>query len=175
LALAANDIATLRYEFPSMAAGTRRPDSPAVCAATIRAINAAAAIEFPTLGRIAGGKSFGGRMTSNAHATDPLPGVRGLCFVGFPLHPPDKPAVDRAAHLANAPGPMLFLTGTRDELAELPLLRPVVAALGARAKLHVVEHADHGFAVQKRSGRTNAEVLVELAHEIAAWASALDS
>jgi uncharacterized protein len=174
-ALAEVGIATVRYEFPAMAAGRPRPDKPEVCAQTIRAVFAATAAKFSGLPLIAGGKSFGGRMTSNAHAAEPLPGLRGLCFLGFPLHPPDKPAITRAEHLARAPGPMLFLSGTRDELAELALLRPVVAALGPRATLHEVAGADHGFAVQRRSGRRDADVLVELATTTAGWLDSLDT
>jgi hypothetical protein len=176
-ALAARDIATLRYEFPAMSAGKPRPDPPAVCAATVREVVTAAAARWPELAVIAGGKSMGGRMTSQAHAAAPLPRVRGLCFVCFPLHPPakpgERPSIARAAHLADAPGPMLFLSGTRDALADLALLTPVVAHLGSRARLHVVDGADHGFAVLVRSGRTHAEVMAELASAIAAWTATL--
>jgi predicted alpha/beta-hydrolase family hydrolase len=133
---------------------------------------AAARARFGELPLFAGGKSFGGRMTSRAHAALPLVGLRGLIFVGFPLHPPDKPGVERAEHLAAAAGPMLFLQGDRDELAGLRRLRPVVARLGPRARLHVVKAADHGFDVLVRSGRTGAEVIAELAETIAGWIAA---
>ena len=125
--------------------------------------------KFPRVPRFAGGKSFGGRMTSRAHAAAPLAGVRGLIFVGFPLHPPDQPGIERAAHLATAAGPLLFLQGDRDELAGLRRLRPVVKKLGPRARLRVIQGADHGFDVLVRSGRTGAEVITELADAIAGW------
>jgi hypothetical protein len=167
-ALAARRVATLRWEFPYMAAGRARPDRAAVAEAAVRATwrAAAASAHVRGLAMLAGGKSFGGRMTSQAHAAEPLPGARGLVFLGFPLR--SEPA--RAAHLARAGGPMLFVQGTRDELADLGELRPIVAALGARATLHVVDGADHGFAVLRRSGRGDAEVMAELAGAIAAWA-----
>jgi hypothetical protein len=169
LALAARRVATLRWEFPYMAAGKARPDSPAIAEAAVRAVWLAAAKLVPDLPRFAGGKSFGGRMTSRAHAAAALPALRGIAFLGFPLHPPEKPGTERADHLAQAPGPLLFLTGTRDELAPLRRLRPVVKKLGARAVLHVVKGADHGFEVLVRSGRTPAEVIDELADTIVAW------
>src|SRR5438132_5934777 len=134
-ALAATGIATLRWEFPYMVAGKKRVDPPEVAEAAVRAVWNASA-HMTKLPRFAGGKSFGGRMTSRAHAAEPLAGVAGLVFVGFPLHPAGRPGIERAEHLARAAGPMLFVQGTRDDLAELPLLRPVVAALGARATLH---------------------------------------
>ena len=168
-ALAERAVATLRWEFPYMAAGKARPDAPAIAEAAVRAAWTAAATLVPELPRFAGGKSFGGRMTSRAHAAEALPELRGLAFLGFPLHPPDKPGIERAEHLAAARGPLLFLQGTRDELAPLPRLRPVVAKLGRRAKLHVVDGADHGFDVLVRSRRTHAEVMAELASTIAAW------
>lgn len=168
-ALAARKVATLRWEFPYMAAGRARPDAPAVAEAAVRAVWTAAAAHVPELPRFAGGKSFGGRMTSRAHAAQALPELRGIAFLGFPLHPPDKPGIERAEHLAAAAGPLLFVQGTRDELAPLPRLRPVIKKLGARASLHVVRGADHGFDVLVRSGRTHAEVLDELAGTIAAW------
>lgn len=168
-ALAAKHIATLRWEFPYMAAGKARPDAPAVAEAAVRDVWTAAAALEPTLPRFAGGKSFGGRMTSRAHAAAPLPGLCGLVFLGFPLHPPDKPGIERAEHLAAAKGPLLFVQGTRDDLAELRRLRPVVASLGRRASLHVVEHADHGFDVRVRSGRTHPEILDEIATTITRW------
>ena len=175
-ALAEHAIATLRYDLPFMATGKSRPDAPAVAEAAVRAVyNASAKLArdskrtTPALPRFAGGKSFGGRMTSRAHAAEPLADLRGLIFLGFPLHPPEKPGTERADHLATAAGPMLFLQGSRDDLADLKLLRPVVKSLGARATLHIVEHADHGFDVLVRSGRKPAEVLAELASTIATW------
>jgi uncharacterized protein len=168
-AMAARDVATLRWEFPYMAAGKPRPDRAEVAEAVVRAVWDAAGSRFGELARFAGGKSFGGRMTSRAHAAQALPALRGLIFLGFPLHPPDKPGVERAEHLASAGGPLLFLQGDRDELAGLPRLRPVVRKLGPRATLHVVEGADHGFDVLVRSGRTGAEVIAELADTIAGW------
>jgi uncharacterized protein len=170
-ALAARDVATLRWEFPYMAAGKSRPDRAEVAEAAVREVWDAARARFGDLALFAGGKSFGGRMTSRAHAAAPLPGVRGLIFFGFPLHPPDKPGIERAEHLASASGPLLFLQGDRDELAGLRRLRPVVAKLGARATLHVIEAADHGFDVLVRSGRTRAEVMDELADTVARWAA----
>jgi hypothetical protein len=155
-ALAEQKIATLRWEFPYMAAGKNRVDAPEVAEAAVReAVAAARAYKLPLF---AGGKSFGGRMTSRAHAAEPLP-VKGLVFVGFPLHMPKKPAIERAAHLSRAMGPMLFLQGTRDDLADLTLLRPIVKKIGAT--LHVIEGADHGFT---RSGN-----VAELATTIRAW------
>lgn len=176
-ALATHAIATLRWEFPYMAAGKARPDQAPVAEAAVReAWLASAAHARGGLPRFAGGKSFGGRMTSRAHAADPLPDLCGLAFLGFPLHPPDKPGIERAEHLAAARGPLLFLQGTRDDLADLALLRPVVKRLGPRATLHVVDGADHGFDVLVRSGRTHDEVIAELAQTFAAWAlAALDT
>jgi hypothetical protein len=171
--LAARGIATFRYQFPYMEAGSGRPDRPPKLVATVRAAVAAAAREAPGLPLLAGGKSMGGRMTSTAAAEEPLPGVRGLVFFGFPLHPPGRPGTERAAHLAAVSVPMLFLQGTRDDFAGLDLLRPVLAPLGALATLHVVDGADHSFGVRKASGRTGEEVLDELADAVAAWADAL--
>ncbi len=171
-ALAARDVATLRWEFPYMAAGKPRPDRAEVAEAAVRAVWDAARGRFGELALFAGGKSFGGRMTSRAHAAAPLVGLRGLIFAGFPLHPPDKPGIERAEHLAAAAGPMLFVQGDRDELAGLRRLRPVVRGLGARATLHVVKAADHGFDVLVRSGRTGGEVIDELAETISAWIAA---
>jgi hypothetical protein len=171
--LAARGIATFRYQFPYMEAGSGRPDRPPKLVATVRAAVAAAAREAPGLPLLAGGKSMGGRMTSTAAAEEPLPGVRGLVFFGFPLHPPGRPGTERAAHLAAVSAPMLFLQGTRDDFAGLDLLRPVLAPLGALATLHVVDGADHSFGVRKASGRTGEEVLDELADAVAAWADAL--
>jgi predicted alpha/beta-hydrolase family hydrolase len=171
--LAEHGIASLRYQFPYMEAGSRRPDSRGTLLATVRAAVRAAADATPDLPLLAGGKSMGGRMTSQAAAEAPLPGVRGLVFFGFPLHPAGRPGTERAAHLAEVELPMLFLQGERDKLANLDLLRPVCAGLGARASLHVVPEADHGFHVPKRSGRTDDEVLAELARTVAAWSAAI--
>jgi uncharacterized protein len=167
--LAARDVATLRWEFPYMAAGKPWPDRAEVAEAAVREVWTAARAQLGDLALFAGGMSFGGRMTSRAHAAAPLPGLRGLIFLSFPLHPPDKPGIERAEHLASATGPLLFLQGDRDEFAGLRRLRPVVRKLGARATLHVVEAADHGFDVQVRSGRTRSEVLDELADTVAGW------
>lgn len=170
-ALAQRAVATLRYQFPYMEQRKNRPDSPAVAAATVRAAAAVAAREGLPL--LAGGKSFGGRMTSTAQSEAPLPGVIGLVFLGFPLHPPGRPAATRAAHLAQVGVPMLFLQGDRDEFAELSLLRPVVRDLGKRATLHLVKGGDHSFAVLKKSGRTPAEVFEELIDTIVTWGGEL--
>ncbi len=167
--LASRGIATFRYQFPYMEAGSRRPDPAAVLTKTVRNAVAAAAQLYDELPLVAGGKSMGGRMTSSACAADPLPGVRGLVFFGFPLHPAGRPSTGRADHLASVRVPMLFLQGTRDALADLELLKPVCAALAPRASLRVIEGADHGFRVLKRSGRTDAEVLDELADATRAW------
>jgi len=161
--LAAHGIATFRYQFPYLEQGSRRIDPQPILLATVRSAVAAAREAAPDLPLLAGGKSMGGRMTSLAASKEPLPGVKGIVFFGFPLHPAGSPAVERGEHLAAVSNPMLFLQGTRDKLADLDLLGPVVERLGARASLHVVEGADHGFDVLKRSGRTSAEVLEELA------------
>jgi predicted alpha/beta-hydrolase family hydrolase len=170
--LAAHDVATLRWEFLYMTAGKPRTDSSAVAEASVRRVWNAARTQFD-LPMFAGGKSFGGRMTSRAHAAEPLVDLQGIAFLGFPLHPPDKPGIERAEHLADAKGPLLFVQGTRDDLAELKRLRPVVKKLGRRAKLHVVEGADHGFDVLVRSGRTSDEVLEEIARTVAEWMKAV--
>ncbi len=167
--LAGHGVATLRYQFPYMEKRQSRPDPPAVAAATVRAACELARAEAPELTLVAGGKSFGGRMTSTAQAEAPLPGVRGLVFVAFPLHPAGRPGTTRAEHLARVEVPMLFLQGMRDALAELELLRPVAERLAPLATLHLVEGADHAFAVLKRSGRTGEEVLAELAVTTAEW------
>ena len=167
--LAAHGIGTLRYQFPYMEQGGRRPDPEAVLLATVRAAVAAGREEAGRLPLLAGGKSMGGRMTSRAAAAAPLCGVTGLVFLGFPLHPAGQPGISRAEHLARVDLPMLFLQGDRDTLADLALLRPVVERLGERAALHVIEHADHMFHVLKRSGRTDEQVLDELAATAAAW------
>ncbi len=172
-ALAERGVATLRYAFPYTEAGRRRPDRAPVLEATVRAAVAAAAGAAPDLPLVAGGKSMGGRMTARAQADSPLAGVRGLAFLGFPLQGAGRPGVDRAEHLYRVAIPMLFLQGTRDALAPIERMREVCGALGARATLHEVEGADHGFAVLVRSGRTAAEVRAELADTAAAWAAAL--
>ena len=172
-ALAGRGIATLRYEFPYMAARSRRPDPPPVLHATVRAAVAEAAMIAPELTLVAGGKSMGGRMTSGAQAREPLPGVRGLVFLGFPLHPAKQPSVSRAAHLADVKVPMLFLQGTRDTLADLALITGVCERLGPLATLHVVDRADHAFEVLKRSGRTDSDVRDQLVREIDEWCDAL--
>jgi uncharacterized protein len=166
--LADRDIATLRYQFPYMEKGSRRPDAPAVAHAAVRAAVAEAALRCASLPLVAGGKSFGGRMTSQAQAIKPLPGVRGLVFLGFPLHPAGKPATERATHLGQILIPMLFVQGTQDKLAEPALIGPVVAALGS-ASLHQVEAADHSFHVPARSGRNDGEVMTEILDAVAAW------
>ena len=167
-ALAARAIGTLRYEFAYMEAKKHRVDPPAVAAARVREAVAEASRAAPGVPLFAGGKSFGGRMTSTAQAEAPLEGVRGLVFVGFPLHPPAKPGIERAMHLVHVQVPMLFLQGTRDEFAQLDLLRPVVEGLGARATLHLIEGADHAF---KTKGRQPADVIGELANVVASWVS----
>ena len=167
--LAERGIATLRFNFPYMENKQGRPDQPAVAHAAIRAAVEEAARLCPGLKLIAGGKSFGGRMTSQAQAKAPLPGVKGLAFLGFPLHADKKPSTERAEHLAHVEIPMLFLQGTRDGLADLCLLKPVVEALGAKATLHEIEGGDHSFAVLKKSGRTNEQALDEVLDTLAAW------
>jgi uncharacterized protein len=167
--LADRGIATLRYQFPYMEKASKRPDSPAVAHAAVRAAVREAARCCPKLPLIAGGKSFGGRMTSQAQAIDALPGIRGLAFLGFPLHPAGKPASDRAKHLGKIHVPMLFLQGTRDALAELDLLEPVIKHRGKLAQLHLVREADHSFHVLARSGRNDGEVMAEMLDAFAAW------
>jgi uncharacterized protein len=187
--LAARDIATLRYQFPYMEAGRKRPDPPGTAMAAVRAALAAGAREHPDLPLFAGGKSFGGRMTSRALAEEADGGgddrpdagdapdspavdtaaVRGLVFLGFPLHPAGRPSTARAEHLAAVRRPMLFVQGTRDALAELPLVRGVVDGLGGLASLHVVDGADHSFHVLKRSGRSDGDVMTEICDAVAGW------
>jgi uncharacterized protein len=162
-------IATLRYQFPYMEKRSKRPDPPALCHATVRAAVAEAARLAPKLPLMAGGRSFGGRMTSQAQAAAPLPHVRALAFLAFPLHPAGRPAVDRAKHLFDVTIPMLFLQGTRDELATLELLEPIVKDLGERATLKLAEHADHSFHVPARTGKKDAEVRRELLEFMTQW------
>jgi len=167
--LAGRGVATLRYQFPYMEKASKRPDPPAVAQSAVRAAVAAAAEQCPGVPLIAGGKSFGARMTSQAQAKTPLAGVQGLAFLGFPLHPAGKPSSDRADHLGDVKIPMLFLQGTNDKLAELDLLKPVVVKLGARATLHLIEGADHSFHVPARSGRKDTEVMTEVLDTFVAW------
>jgi predicted alpha/beta-hydrolase family hydrolase len=167
-------IATLRYQFPYMEKASKRPDPPAVAHAAVRAAVVQAAQSCPGLPIVAGGKSFGGRMTSQAQAKAPLAGVRGLAFLAFPLHPAGKPSSDRAKHLSEVNIPMLFLQGTRDALAEVGLLEPVVKGLGPLATLHLVKEADHSFHVLARSGRNDREVMDEVLDAFAAWVDAIN-
>jgi uncharacterized protein len=169
-ALAERGVATLRYNFPYMEAGKGGPNPAPVLVKTVRSAVAEGARLAPDLPLLAGGKSMGGRMTSTAASTEALPGVCGLAFFGFPLHAAGRPSADRGAHLRDVGLPMLFLQGTRDKLAELSLLEPLLADVRPAPVLHVVDGADHGFHVLKRSGRTDAEVLGELADRVAAWA-----
>jgi predicted alpha/beta-hydrolase family hydrolase len=171
--LSQQGIATLRYQFPYMESGSRRPDPPALCHATVRAAVMEAARLAPDLPLVAGGRSFGGRMTSQAQAIAPLPGVAGLAFLAFPLHPAGRPSQERAEHLSDVNIPMLFLQGTRDELAELQLLQPVVQRLGARATLKLLQDADHSFHVRASSGRRDADVRQELVHALVDWIAGL--
>lgn len=166
-------VATLRYQFPYMEKGSKRPDPPAIAHGAVRAAVAEAARCCSGLPLIAGGKSFGGRMTSQAQAAAPLAGVRGLAFLGFPLHPAGKPSSDRARHLAEVHIPMLFVQGTRDALAEGALLEPLVQSLGRSATLHLVDGADHSFHVLARSGRNDREVLNEILDAFAGWIDAV--
>ena len=171
--LAERGIATLRYQFPYMERGSKRPDSPKVAQAAVRAAVAEAARLAPGLPLIAGGKSFGGRMTSQAQAAAPLPGVRGLAFLGFPLHAPGKPSDERGKHLFDVQVPMLFLQGSRDDLADLALLEPLVRKIGARATLKVFPDADHSFHVPARSGKKDADVMREVLDALASWIAAM--
>ena len=168
-------VAVLRFQFPFMEQGSRRPDRPAVAIDAVRAAITAAATAFPGRPIVAAGKSFGGRMTSQAQAAAPLPGVVGLAFVGFPLHPEGRPGVERAAHLAEVAVPMLFLQGTRDALADPALLEPMVAALGERATLRFFDDADHAFHVRRKSGSDDDSVRRALADTLVAWAANLAS
>ena len=167
--LAEHGVATFRYQFPYMERGSKRPDPPRVAHATVRGAVAAAARLMPGVALFAGGKSFGGRMTSQAQAASPLIGVRGLVFVGFPLHPPGQPSDERAAHLAKVRIPMLFLQGTRDEFADLQLLNALVERIGARATLKLFDDADHSFHVPARTGRKDSQIRLEMASTVAEW------
>jgi predicted alpha/beta-hydrolase family hydrolase len=167
--LAARNIATLRYQFPYMERGSKRPDPPKIAHAAVRAAVSEAARALPGLSLLAGGKSFGGRMTSQAQAAAPLPGVVGLVFLGFPLHPAGKPSIERAQHLAAIRIPMLFVQGTRDEMADVSLIESTVGALGAQATLHWVQDGDHSFRVPARSGRDPSQVLEGVFDAIQRW------
>jgi predicted alpha/beta-hydrolase family hydrolase len=173
--LAAIHISTLRYQFPYMEKGGRRPDPPAVCHATVRAAVAAAHELVPGLPLIAGGKSFGGRMTSQAQAADPLPHVCGLLFLGFPLHPPKQPSETRGEHLAKVHIPMLFLQGARDEFAQRALLDPLITRLGNLATLSVLPDADHSFHVPARSTFTDRQIRADMLNVLAGWVEAVTS
>jgi predicted alpha/beta-hydrolase family hydrolase len=173
--LAARNIASLRYQFPYMDRGGRRPDPPELAQATVRAAVSEAGRRLPGLSLIAGGKSFGGRMTSQAQAAVPLAGVRGLAFLGFPLHPATRPSDERAKHLIDVRIPMLFLQGTRDALADVDLIRQTAQQLGERATLHLMEDADHSFHVPARSERTDADVRREMMDVLVAWIAKLIS
>ena len=170
--LAERAIATLRYQFPYMERGSKRPDPPPVAQAAVRAAVAEAARRLPGLPLVAGGKSFGGRMTSQAQAATPLPGVHALVFIGLPLHPAGKPSLERGDHLDGVRCPMLFLQGTRDELADLALLRTLLARLGASATLELFDDADHAFHVRAGSGRSDADVMTALLDAAAGWITA---
>jgi predicted alpha/beta-hydrolase family hydrolase len=167
--LAERRIATLRYQFPYMEQKAKRPDPPPLAHAAVRAAVAEAARQAPGLALIAGGKSFGGRMTSQAQALSPMPNVRGLAFLGFPLHPAGKPSRERALHLDDVKVPMLFLQGTRDTLADLGELQPVIDSLGRRATLKLFDDADHSFHVPARTGKRDAEVMAEVLDAFAQW------
>lgn len=167
--LAQRGIATLRYQFPYMERGSKRPDTPKLAQATVRAAVAEMSRLAPELVLIAGGKSFGGRMTSQAQAASPLPGVRGIAFLGFPLHPAGRPSDERGKHLFEVGIPMLFMQGTRDPLADVELLRPLVERLGARATLKLFADADHSFHAPARTGRKDAEVRAEMLDALGEW------
>jgi len=171
--LALRSVATLRFQFPYMERGSKRPDPPAVAHAAVRAAVLEAARLAPGVALIAGGKSFGGRMTSQAQAAAPLPGVRGIAFLGFPLHPAGRPSAERGAHLFQVRLPLLFMQGTRDQLANLEELEPLVERLGTRVELKRFPEADHSFHVPARSGRKDADVLSELLDALAGWIAAL--
>jgi predicted alpha/beta-hydrolase family hydrolase len=173
--LAELGIATLRYQFPYMERGSKRPDTPKLAHATVRAAIAEASRLVPGLALFAGGKSFGGRMTSQAQAASPLSGVRGLVFLGFPLHPPGQPSDERGKHLFEVQIPMLFMQGTRDEFADLQLLQPLTEQLGARATLKLFQDADHSFHVPARTGRKDPEVRAEMLDAMTDWIEKLIS
>ena len=170
--LVARQVSSLRYQFPYMDRGSKRPDPPKLCHTVVRSAVAEAARRSP-VPLVAGGRSFGGRMTSQAQADDPLPGVLGIAFLAFPLHPAKQPSSTRAEHLSKIEIPMLFLQGTRDALAEMTLLEPVVAKLGKRATLKLFEQADHSFHVPARSGRRDADILIETADTLVSWIGTL--
>jgi hypothetical protein len=172
--LATRGIATLRYQFPYMEKGSKRVDPPKVAHAAVRGAVAEAGRIAPDLPLFAGGRSFGGRMTSQAQADAPLPGVRGLAFLGFPLHPAGKPGIERAEHLSKVEIPMLFVSGERDALADIKLLKPVVDALGQRATLHVVAAADHSLKVPAKCVRTPADAEAEALDAMAKWMLSLN-
>ncbi|HEY2968535.1 MAG TPA: alpha/beta family hydrolase [Casimicrobiaceae bacterium] len=167
--LAERGIATLRYQFPYMEHGSKRPDAPKLAQATVRAAVAEASRRLPELALFAGGKSFGGRMTSQAQAASPLSEVRGLIFLGFPLHPAGRPSDERGAHLFNVQISMLFLQGTRDALADLQLMQTLAGKLAARATLKLFQDADHSFHVPARTGRKDSEIMAELLDALARW------
>ncbi|HEY3198034.1 MAG TPA: alpha/beta family hydrolase [Nitrospirales bacterium] len=167
--LAERGIATLRYQFPYMERGSKRPDAPKLAHATVRAAIAEISSLAPDLALFAGGKSFGGRMTSQAYAASPLPGVRGIAFLGFPLHAPGRPSDDRGKHLFDVRVPMLFMQGTRDDFADLQLLEPLVKQLGAGATLKLFPDADHSFHVPVRTGRKDVDVRAEMLDVLAGW------
>jgi predicted alpha/beta-hydrolase family hydrolase len=171
--LGARGIATLRYQFPYVERGSRRPDPPELCHATVRAAVLKAADLAPTLPCFAGGKSFGGRMTSQAQAASPLPGVRGLIFLGFPLHPAGRPSDARGHHLSEVRIPMMFLQGTRDDLADLSLLEPLIERLGSRATLRLFQDANHSYHARASAGVTDAEIRSRLAQQLADWVRAV--
>jgi predicted alpha/beta-hydrolase family hydrolase len=162
-------IATLRYQFPFMEKGSKRPDQPAIAHAAVRAAVVEARKRCRRLAFVVGGKSFGGRMTSQVQAIEPLDGVHGLAFLGFPLHPSGKPSIVRAEHLSAIRIPMLFIQGTRDKLADTALLASVTKSLGRRAAVHLIDQADHAFHVPARSGRTDSDVVSEIAEAFASW------
>jgi predicted alpha/beta-hydrolase family hydrolase len=167
--LADRGVATLRYQFPYMERGSRRPDAPTLAQATVRAAVAEMSRLAPALALIAGGKSFGGRMTSQAQAASPLPGVQGITFLGFPLHPAGRPSNERGKHLFDVQIPMLFMQGTRDQLADQQLLQPLIKQLGRRATLKLFPDADHSFHVPTRTGQNDADVRVEMLDVLARW------
>jgi predicted alpha/beta-hydrolase family hydrolase len=172
--LAERRIATLRYQFPYMERGSRRPDPPKLAQATVRAAVALTSRLVPRIPLFAGGKSFGGRMTSQAQAESPLPGVHGLVFLGFPLHPPGRPSDERGRHLLDVEVPMLFLQGARDDFASPLLLRPLIERLGARATLELIADADHSFHVPARTGRSNEEIFAGVLERLVVWIETVD-